>query len=113
MHTLREHPSLITIRLPRVESVTDIVQMLEANQQLETIDATLREDWQEDWNGQVLPRLECNLYRKRFHAMSQSDRPVKLLSKALLRGGVRHKPSLLFMLLSQNQDATSALLESR
>jgi hypothetical protein len=63
------------------------------------------------WDELVVPRLECNLYRKLFVPIQRIQNPktrAAVMTRALTR--VKSKPSLLYMLLSQNRDIVSSYL---
>ncbi len=64
------------------------------------------------WGKVVTPRLECNVYRKRFPAVQDIRAPSTLaavLARALAH--VSNKPSPVFMLLRQNGDMLSSYLD--
>jgi hypothetical protein len=63
-----------------------------------------------DWNALVAPRIERNLYRKRFLAIQKinvSSTHAVVVAAALAR--MESKPSLVCMLLSQNHGIISGL----
>jgi hypothetical protein len=63
------------------------------------------------WNTLVVPRLECNLYRKRFVTLQMIEVPstrTSVVAIALAR--VAGNPFLLWMLLSQNHGVLASYL---
>jgi hypothetical protein len=68
------------------------------------------------WDAVVVPRLEINLYRKRFRAIQAiglEKTRAAVVTRALARialAGVKSESSLIFMVLSQNCDAFLYLL---
>jgi hypothetical protein len=59
----------------------------------------------DDWSVLVAPRVECNLYRKRLSPIPKIKAlPTRaaVVARALVR--VEKKPSLIWMVLSQNYD---------
>jgi hypothetical protein len=117
---LSAHPSMRTLNLTfrdldmdNTAATKAVAEMLSVNRQLERIYFRDNDDDDDDdspfdsaaWDKLVIPRLECNVYRKRFPAIqnirSQSTRAavmVRALSHA------NDKPSPAFMLLRQNVD---------
>jgi hypothetical protein len=79
--------------------------MLSVNERIEKMrfyDNTFDED---DWNTQVSPRLECDLYRKRFPSIQKiavTSTRAAALARALAK--IASKPHLVLMLLNQNHD---------
>jgi hypothetical protein len=66
----------------------------------------------EDWDALVAPRVECNLYRKRFVAIQKIQDPstrAAVVGRALAR--VEKNPSLVWMVLSQNHDVVCSYLD--
>jgi hypothetical protein len=64
------------------------------------------------WGVLVVPRVECNLYRKWFPALQKIQVPstrAAIVAMALAR--VASKPSLLWMVLSQNPDVLCSYLD--
>jgi hypothetical protein len=96
------------------EATEEIAKMLSVNKQLEEIriDEFVAEfdgDYPtfdpSAWDALVTPRLDCNVYRKRFPAIQK----IRLLSTrtAVMARALAHvsnKPWLVWMLVSQNQD---------
>jgi hypothetical protein len=57
------------------------------------------------WDTRVAPRLEYNIYRKRFPAIQKvGDTSTRAALLGAAMGRVRTKPSLLYMLLCDNRD---------
>jgi hypothetical protein len=134
MAAISTHPSLRTLIFENIrddpfsasgsrERTDDVADMMLVNKQLEEIrfdnlafmsprfrpgppfDQTLLDSL-------VFPRLECNLYRKRFAALQKievSSTRAAIMATALVR--VTRKPSLLWMALSQNRDIICSHLE--
>jgi hypothetical protein len=68
---------------------------------------------QGDWDAFVVPRLECNKYRKRFTAIQtigEASTRAAVLARALAK--FASKPHLVWMLLDQNHDIVSSYLDS-
>jgi hypothetical protein len=87
--------------------------MLTINERIEVVsfdDDIFDED---DWNKNVSPRLECNLYRERFPAIQtigEASTRAAVLARALAK--FASKPHLVLMLLNQNHDILSSYLDS-
>jgi hypothetical protein len=67
----------------------------------------------DDWNTLVAPRVECNLYRKLFVPIQKIQEPrtrAAIVAQALAR--VEKKPSLIWMILSQNHDVICNYLDA-
>jgi hypothetical protein len=102
-----DEPTLIMTR-DRTNAVAD---MLKVNKQVDempfddsTFDCYI-------WDKVVFPRLECNLYRKRLPALQKIQVPstrAAIVTMAL--SSVASKPSLLWMILSQNADVLCSYL---
>jgi hypothetical protein len=127
LSAISKHSSLRTLDFTRIsistmngtDATKAVAKMLSDNKQLEEI--RFRDDDDDDdddspfdptaWDKLVTPRLECNVYRKRFHAI-QEIRPLftraAVLASALVH--VSNKPSPVFMLLRQNIDILSSYL---
>jgi hypothetical protein len=120
MSAISTHPSLRTlvfegigddpsVKRDRTEAVAE---MLLANQQVDEIsfdDYTFDQDL---WNTLVVPRLECNLYRKRFVPLQKIQVPsirAAIVARALAH--VAENPSLVWMALSQNRDVLLEYLD--
>jgi hypothetical protein len=108
VRAISTHPSLRTLNLTSINIDMDVTEavaeMLSHNAKLEEI----RIDGYQYcsvWAALITPRLECNVYRKRFHAIQEIRVPstrAAVLASALAH--VRNKPSSAFMLLRQNGD---------
>jgi hypothetical protein len=86
-----------------------VAELLSVNQTLQEMEFDAATYHHADWLAHVAPRLECNRYQARFHAI----RRMGVLRAALLgaaMGRVATKPSLLWMLLLQNQDVVASRL---
>jgi hypothetical protein len=119
------HPSLRSLDLTMQQSNSDILlekrrevteavaDMLSINEQVEVMsfhDGTFDKD---DWNTNVVPRLECNVYRKRFPSIQrigEASTRAAVLARALAK--FASKPHLVLMLLNQNHDIVSSYLDS-
>jgi hypothetical protein len=124
LRAISMHPSLRTLALTRITSISTmdgteatkaVAGMLSVNKQLEEI--RLCDDDDDSpfdpaaWAALVTPRLECNVYRKRFPAIQEIRVPstrAAVLASALAH--VSNKPSPAFMLLRQNVDILSSYL---
>jgi hypothetical protein len=99
------------LQILRTKAVAD---MLLENKQVEDVkfyDATYDRS---TWDTGVAPRLDYNIYRKRFPAIQkvgESSTRAAILGAAM--GRVRTRPSLLYMLLSDNRDTVLSLLSSQ
>jgi hypothetical protein len=109
------HPSLRTLDLTcrnlgmdATEESEEVAKMLSDNSQLEEV--RVRSGFSSSfdslaWAALVTPRLECNVYRKRFPAIQEIRVPstrAAVLANALAH--VSNKPSPAFMLLRENGD---------
>jgi hypothetical protein len=107
--------------MDRTEAAKKVAKMLSVNKQLEEIriDKVTADDFDKDWplfdpaawENLVTPRLDCNVYRKRFPAIQK----IRLLSTraAVMARALTHvsnKPWLVWMLVSQNHDILSSYL---
>jgi hypothetical protein len=122
MRAISAHPSLRTLDLIRIAPGMDeidatkvVAKMLSDNDQLEeirTIDEYRPDDLPFDssaWDSLVIPRLEYNIYRKRFPAIQETRVPsTRAAVMASVLAHVRNKPSPAFMLLRQNGDILSS-----
>jgi hypothetical protein len=76
--------------------------MLLVNKRIDVIDFHDR-TFHADWGALVVPKLECNGYRKPFRALQKIEVPstrAAIIARAL--GHARMKPSLVWITLSQN-----------
>jgi hypothetical protein len=118
------HPSLHSLDLKmdntnisypkkRRELTKAIADMLSVNERVEAVsfhDDTFDKD---DWDAFVVPRVECNKYRKRFPSIQKIEAAstrAAVLARALAKFAI--KPHLVWMLLSQNHDIVSSHLDS-
>jgi hypothetical protein len=124
MAAISTHRTLRTLTFPRIydadgescfkirQRTKAIADMLLVNKHIDAIPffcdvAVLREDW----NALVAPRVECNLYRKRFLIIPKiKELPTRaaVVGRALAR--VEKNPSLVWMVLSQNHDIICSYL---
>jgi hypothetical protein len=94
------------------ERTRDVANMLSVNQHVEEIrfyDSTFNRP---EWDSDVVPRLECNIYRKKFPSIQKIEMAstrAAVLGAAMAR--VSNAPSLLWMLLSKNQDTVVSRIE--
>jgi hypothetical protein len=117
VQSVSNHPSLRKLDLrcaaamfsrTKQQQTQAVADMLLVNKQVEDIsfqDSTYNRS---TWNAGVAPRLEANIYRKRFLAIGDI---VDLSTRAAILGAAlpallldRTKPSLAYMLLRSNQD---------
>jgi hypothetical protein len=123
LESISLHPSLRSLNLTTWHPDFDfktlrkatkaVADMLSVNNQVEEMrfdDHTFDFD---DWNAYVVPRLECNIYRKRFPSVQKIEEAstrAAVLASAL--GYFSKKPHLVWMLLNQNRDILSSYLDS-
>jgi hypothetical protein len=73
-----------------------------------------RDFWNRDvWDAVVVPGLEIDSYRKRLLAIQKIQNPASraaVTARALVH--LENKPSLQFVLLSQNEDVISCYLSA-
>jgi hypothetical protein len=90
-----------------------VADMLLVNEQVEEIMHNQGTYDENEWDKNVSPRLECNLYRKRFLAIQKI---LDISTRAAIFGEAMNqvctKPSLVWMLLSQNHDIIASCLSS-
>jgi hypothetical protein len=120
LESISLHPSLRYLNLnmhhgrpidpmKRLEVTKVFANMLSVNERVEEIrfhDDTFDKD---DWHTNVSPRLECNLYRKRFPSIQKIEvafTRAAVLARALAK--FASKPHLVLMLLNQNHDIVSS-----
>jgi hypothetical protein len=126
MDAISTHPSLRMLKFERIHDDNEnepsssmkrdrtiaVTGMLTANTQVDEIPF---DDYSFDrfnWDKLVAPRLECNLYGKLFPALQKIQVPstrAATVAMALVRVG--SKPSLLWMVLSQNADVLCNYLD--
>jgi hypothetical protein len=117
------HPSLRSLSLivfrghidpmKRREVTKAVADMLSVNKRVEVMSFDDSEFDKDDWNMNVFPRLECNLYRKRFPSIQKIEEAstrAAVLVRALAK--FASKPHLVLMLLNQNHDIVSSYLDS-
>jgi hypothetical protein len=90
-----------------------IANMLLVNKHIDEIPfcCTIGSFDREDWDALVAPRVECNLYRKRFVTIPKIQDPstrAAVVARALAR--VERNPSLIWMVLSQSHDVVCSYL---
>jgi hypothetical protein len=112
LRAISAHPSLRTLdltgcelRMDETEATEEVAKMLSVNKQVEEIRMGYFPFFSVSWNTLVTPRLECNIYRKRFPAIQNIRSPstrAAVMARALSH--VSNKPSPAFMLLHQNLD---------
>jgi hypothetical protein len=97
----------------RREFTKAVADMLSVNDRVEVMsfDHDIFDKY--DWNAYVVPRLECNLYRKRFlsaQKIEEASTRAAVLARTLVM--FSKKPYLVWMLLNQNRDIVSSYLDS-
>jgi hypothetical protein len=117
MGSIVEHPSLRTLSLEKTTmnmktgswNIHDLIHahadMLAKNIQVDDIQITDSFEDSAVWDAIVVPRLEINIYRKRFLAIQNNQNPATraaVTARALAQ--LKSKPLLQWMLLSQNED---------
>jgi hypothetical protein len=125
LEAVSTHPSLHTLafknihveggfpfQLRKAERTKAVADMLLVNKRIDEIpfdehifDGAL-------WNTLVAPKLECNLYRKRFVPLQKIEVPstrAAIVARVLAR--VERKPWLVWMALSQNCDVLFGYLD--
>ena len=123
LQIIADHPSLCTLDLkyavPDGDGLTQyeklhltqqIVSLLKTNQQLEKIEFHDENYDRVEWDTEVVPRLECNLYRKHSRALAESGIDA-VLADAM--GHVSATPSNLWMFVSQHQGTIAESLLHR
>jgi hypothetical protein len=115
------HPSLcsLDLRCPRSDakerqnSTKAVADMLSVNERIDVMSFHRPSFDKDDWNMYVVPRLECNVYRKRFpsiHKIGEASTRAAVLARALEK--FSSKPHLVWMLLNQNLDIVSRYLDA-
>jgi hypothetical protein len=122
MGAIAKHPSLRTLSFEEIRDENEslvfehqdpmhsLASMLAENEQVDEIEVDDAFD-RDVWDTVIVPRLEINSYRKRLLAIQTIQNPATraaVTARALARLG--EKPSLQFMLVSQNQDIVSSYL---
>jgi hypothetical protein len=115
------HPSLRSLDLPRWgrsdakekrDFTKAVADMLTVNKRIEVISFHEKTFDEDDWNKNVSPRLERNLYRMRFPSyqkIEEASTRAAVLARALAK--FASKPHLVLMLLNQNHDIVSSYLD--
>jgi hypothetical protein len=120
LRAISAHPSLRTLDLNGIEldmdateAIEEVTKMLSVNTQLEVI--CIAEDDDDSpfdslaWGKLVIPRLEYNIYRKRFPPIQNLRVPsTRAAVMAIALTHVSNKSSPAFMLLRQNGDILSS-----
>jgi hypothetical protein len=115
------HPSLCSLDLqmhstdidPKKRITKAVADMLSVNDRVQAVSFHNDTFDLDDWNTNVSPRLECNLYRKRFlsvQKIGEASTRAAVLARALAT--FSSKPRLAWMLLNQNHDIVSSYLDS-
>jgi hypothetical protein len=97
----------------RREATKAVADMLSVNERIEVMSFEEHTFDRDDWNTNVAPRLECNLYRKCFpsiQTIGEASTGAAVLARALAK--FASKPHLVLMLLNQNHDIISSFLDS-
>jgi hypothetical protein len=94
------------------DSTKAVADMLLVNKHVDEIPFCCERSFRrDDWNALVIPRVECNLYRKRFVTIEKIQEPATraaVVARVLAR--VEKKPSLVWMALSHNHDVVCSYL---
>jgi hypothetical protein len=116
MRAISAHSSLRTLDLTgierymdRTEATEEVTKMLSVNTQLEEIRIVKDDNDSVAWLKLVTPRLEYNIYCKRFPPIQNLRVPstrAAIMARALSH--VSNRPSPAFMLLRQNSDILSS-----
>jgi hypothetical protein len=122
MGAIAKHPSLRTLSFETIphengssvferhDAMHSLAGMLAENEQVDDIHVDDSFD-REVWDAVVVPRLEINLYRKRcltIHKIQNRATRAAVMARALTH--LEGKPSLQWMLLSQNEDIVASYL---
>jgi hypothetical protein len=124
MSAIAEHPSLRTLSfsqiddeneswffLERHEPIYALAGMLAKNEHVDSIEVENFGFGRDVWDEVVVPRLEINVYRKRFLAIQKiQNRTTRAAVTARALALLENKPSLRWMLLSQNDDIVASYL---
>jgi hypothetical protein len=109
IYNARGEPSSSSTKRERTKTVAN---MLLVNKHIDEILFCCGESFdRDDWNALVAPRLEYNLYRRRFVPIQTINAPptrAAVVAATLAR--VQKKPSLVWMVLSQNHDVVCSYL---
>jgi hypothetical protein len=123
LESISLHPSLRSLDLTMRNSRSDLMKrrkctkavadMLLVNEQIDVMSFDYALFEKDDWDAYVVPRLECNLYRKRFPSVQKIEEAstrAAILASAL--GNFSRKPHLVWMLLKQSNDIVSSYPDS-
>jgi hypothetical protein len=113
LHLILQHSLHISLEKP-LEATKAVADMLTVNERIEVMsfdDDTFDKD---NWDAFVVPKLECNKYRKRFpsiQTIEEASTRAAVLARALAK--FASQPHLVLMLLNQNHDILiSSFLDS-
>jgi hypothetical protein len=128
MGAIAGHPSLRTLSFEEIcdenessvferhDAMHSLAGMLAENEHVDDIQVDFWHD-HDVWDAVVVPRLEINLYRKRFRAVEAiglDKTRAAVVARALARialADLRSESSLIFMVLSQNCDVFCSYLD--
>jgi hypothetical protein len=123
LESISLHPSLRSLDLkldrPRIDAkkrrefTKAVAEMLSINKRIEEMSFDGNTFDKDDWNTNVVPRLECNHYRKwlsSIQKIEEASTRAAVLTRAVAK--FASKPHLLWMLLNQNHDIVSSYLDS-
>jgi hypothetical protein len=99
---------LRSVTLPR-----QVADMLLVNERVVEMNFHDRTFHKGDWDAYIAPRLECNLYRKRYPSIQKigmASTRAAVLARALAK--FASKPHLVLMLLNQSHDIVSSFPDS-
>jgi hypothetical protein len=126
MAAISTHPTLRTLNFPGIRNVDGlppsssekrdktkaVADMLLVNKHIDEISSFCKFSFDRDaWDTLVAPRVQCNLYRKRLSPIPKIKAlttRAAVVGRALAR--VESKPSLVWMVLSQNHDIVCSYL---
>jgi hypothetical protein len=116
MRAISAHSSLRTLGLTGIEldmdeteATEEVANMLSVNTQLEEISIDKDDNDSVAWHKLVTPRLEYNIYCKRFPPIQNLRVPsTRAAIMARVLSHVSNRPSPAFMLLRQNSDILSS-----
>jgi hypothetical protein len=133
LEAISSHPSLLSLDFKmdctdidlkkRREFAKAVADMLSVNDRVEVMSFHNDTFDKKDWDVFVVPRLECNKYRKLFPSIQkigEASTRAAVLARALAKFSrepllifmFTSKPHLVWMLLSQNHDIVSSYLDS-
>jgi hypothetical protein len=119
LESISLHPSLLSLDLVlrrtdiRREVTKAVADMLSINKRVEEVRFDGNTFDKDDWSKNVVPRLECNKYRKwlsSIQKIEEASTRAAVLARALAK--FSSKPHLVLMLLNQNHDIVSSYLDS-